>query len=461
MQQSNQKCQFCEGAQATLQCLDCTKQLSFLCEDCYKSGHRIDSKRSHKIICLDGSSEAIPSPPSLCTAHNEIKKFICQTCEVTICNCCLLIGKHKGHDAVLFKEVSEHVKKVYGEVAKKSTQILSQLKIFQAEALDKKRNAAKSLIDAKKVVNRNFDYMIQLIEGKKKEMLAELEKEHSEIDASVSYLEELAQQTKERDKKIKGFLQEAEKGITPDRYDELAKRETLTIDDLMECAENTRLKLIPKSLSRPAIDLSNMKSGIKELMESYAKLIPVVYIGNPPIAHEGLLTSVKMWKIVSKMKSSTNCRGIAYDAATKQVYVAESYKGSSIKAYNTMADLTNDVILKDVHLPTKYDGNYMVVYKGELYYVIEDAGKIAKVDLASGTTKATLSLPNASKHNGGGVFNFGGYIDIALTLDPITKAIYVIYQDMSTGQFKISQITSSFDKLDIGNTWVFPGKKKE
>ena len=94
-------CHGCEERKAKHWCIDCSMKL---CASCTKSHKKF--MRGHKVMTLDEYKEANSSSLLLqqnvyCSVHpDNVVKFYCEKCEVTVCSDCAII-KHRSAEHVL------------------------------------------------------------------------------------------------------------------------------------------------------------------------------------------------------------------------------------------------------------------------------------------------------------------------------------------------------------------------
>ncbi len=94
-------CQLCESRDADILCESC-KRLFIYCKDCYYFSHKSDSLSAHKKRTITNENrQSLVSEGYLCKDHpDERYTFICKTCDVPVCNECIIGGQHKSHKAM-------------------------------------------------------------------------------------------------------------------------------------------------------------------------------------------------------------------------------------------------------------------------------------------------------------------------------------------------------------------------
>jgi len=101
MEATRNICEVCEMAEAVRHCKDCPK-IHLFCEKCFDFVHKTESKKKHKTTILpsyDNNEQPIP----ICVDHpKEIRKYVCLSCNKSICGECAAHGFHKGHKLDVF-----------------------------------------------------------------------------------------------------------------------------------------------------------------------------------------------------------------------------------------------------------------------------------------------------------------------------------------------------------------------
>ncbi|KAL6490000.1 hypothetical protein MHYP_G00003450 [Metynnis hypsauchen] len=102
-------CDVCIGAKAkaTKSCLVC---LASYCEQHLQAHYESPAFKTHRLVSAAGRLR-----DSICSQHNKLLEFYCQTDKLCICYICML-GEHKGHN-VVSAETERATKKVQKQVA--------------------------------------------------------------------------------------------------------------------------------------------------------------------------------------------------------------------------------------------------------------------------------------------------------------------------------------------------------
>ncbi|OXU28089.1 hypothetical protein TSAR_013888 [Trichomalopsis sarcophagae] len=182
-------CTSCKAMEnAVARCSDCA---NFLCPNCNTAHQFMRCFENHKVIAFDDlrrSDEAIPiHKPIFCDSHPmENIKFYCYTCQVPICNECLLV-EHKApehqyerlkdaeprHREELVNLVNESKARI-GDCDQISSQLGNALSELQAQ-----RDQAKDLI------LETFQSYKAILEKCRDNALNDLEKVHSERELEI------------------------------------------------------------------------------------------------------------------------------------------------------------------------------------------------------------------------------------------------------------------------------------
>jgi len=122
-------CDICENSPSFLICDICTKNKHY-CATCYKNSHNTEARRQHSVHFVADSSKKFTSfdevllallPDESCMKHSKRTiEYVCKKCGLAICSDCLLVGEHKGHDAVTFDDG-------WNELIKKASQVESKI----------------------------------------------------------------------------------------------------------------------------------------------------------------------------------------------------------------------------------------------------------------------------------------------------------------------------------------------
>ncbi|XP_063410250.1 protein wech-like [Mytilus trossulus] len=113
-QSASKTCDICVSAPGSWYCLDCEQHY---CENCKILHSRQKLSTNHQ---FEKASDFIPEEKSKCNEHNEAFSFVCISCDVPVCGCCIT-AKHNGHKLSQFKDIIVQLK------SKRKQEILTKL----------------------------------------------------------------------------------------------------------------------------------------------------------------------------------------------------------------------------------------------------------------------------------------------------------------------------------------------
>jgi hypothetical protein len=180
-------CQLCESEKAAVECLSC-KIGQKMCPSCYKATHHGDNKRIHQVKLMQKEEVlssyaqvlATLSMQSDCPTHpKKPVEYVCRQCDAIICCDCLLIGEHKGHDAVTFEEACKGLHKHYEELLAKCKAQGAKLAELKAVVIQRTQDRENKFAAWKKAITEGFHTIRQALDQKEKQMLLSLEEEKS------------------------------------------------------------------------------------------------------------------------------------------------------------------------------------------------------------------------------------------------------------------------------------------
>ncbi len=471
-------CQICECNPATTKCLDCTKN-AHLCNDCYACSHKGGKKRLHLIVPItspaaaEKPAEKEPSPAAKeetkqaaaetlfpCAAHpKESRRFICRKCDQTVCSICLILGEHRGHEAVGFREVGQHVRETKGRSLTERVKTVDDIRALRNEALEISKRVASSAEDNRSLIETKFAELDELVWAKKRQVL-EAFTGTDKANVPLDKINALMAMGETEVGSARALLEESAKGtITPDRYDSLNKAAGVVLakddTDLAQQIREVRREVqhAAACMVAPEFDFT----GIKAALDS------CIAVGLAAAeSRRRYVAGVKQWRVMANLSASGQHIGVAYDETTDLYFAAWGYTGGAMKMYNTLEDLMTGKAAHDIAMEFRYDGTYFAATNGSIFYAIEDSGKVARMDEATGRVTSTISLPNAGRHNDpSAYFKCGGCTDIAIMLDPASGTVYAMYQDVIMGECKVTRIVlEGTSGISMGETRVLTGKKK-
>eukprot|EP00826_Nyctotherus_ovalis_P008311 TRINITY_DN12146_c0_g5_i1.p1 TRINITY_DN12146_c0_g5~~TRINITY_DN12146_c0_g5_i1.p1 ORF type:complete len:529 (-),score=134.39 TRINITY_DN12146_c0_g5_i1:84-1670(-) len=450
-------CEFCEANAISVKCLDCAK-LTFLCKACYAQSHKSDAKRKHRVepvttesFIMQLQQQKNKELGKMCAEHGEVKKYVCQKCNKSVCSSCLLIGTHKGHESVLLEEGRKIIRSKYEDEFKEYTKVAEDIKSEILTASDKQQRMAKEIYEQKDLIDRIVEGSITLIKAKRESLIELLDSKNIGVEASIKKVSDLLGITENCMGQVKEILNETEQGISPERF-----------DALIECSmqKPAELKTFLAKLKLSANPELDIEHKLSFTLEDFAQFVEKHFAFEE--TYKCSISSFKNAKVSNRLYQKRAYQGVAIDCATNKLYVINGINGETIlTVYDSTEDLFKRKQSGTIKLDVNHNGTYFAVLNGMVYYIVEDSIEIIKVDLKNTKPTGRLLIENASKNNGGGQFFWGGRSDIAILADSIENKVYIIYQDIHANQCKIAELKEETNGMVLGETWVLPEKKKQ
>jgi len=264
----DQLCDFCETKMATIRCLHCKKS-SILCDACFALKHSTDAMKGHKMEPYTGTkpskSESVTPSESLCTMHQQERRYVCLQDNVTVCQDCLIIGPHKHHDAMLLKDSEKMVNEKFGGLIKGCEAVIGKtnniLKLTESGKLAISNSHAK----AKLIISNAFKIAHEKLVKKEKDVQAALEKKCISPDSPFFSAEASANEMKGKmTNTINEFGLALKYANLPDGFDKLYK---MQIPDLIEINKNLdnideKVKSTDGKIKEPRISFDVFDAGI-------------------------------------------------------------------------------------------------------------------------------------------------------------------------------------------------------
>ncbi|XP_022794622.1 tripartite motif-containing protein 2-like [Stylophora pistillata] len=213
----------------------------FWCDECVVGHNIIRGNKDHRVLALkdfqDKDYEDVMKRPALCRKedhNNEELKFFCKECEMPVCQTCVTLN-HGGHDMKLIKEEAETQK------TEMNSFIENQPRNLQAKenAVIKCDEDCARLIqngrDVKRAVQTFVENLTAVIEAKKRNIFATLEKETSK---SIECVTKQKTEIESQIKAIKSSLEKAEKLFTRSTNAEVVQLK-MSFDTILEGADQT------------------------------------------------------------------------------------------------------------------------------------------------------------------------------------------------------------------------------
>ena len=231
-------CELCETNKAALQCLSC-KIGQKLCASCYKVTHHGDNKRAHQIQLFSSTSETVVSSYTqalsmltmeyFCDVHSKkALEYVCKLCDCVICCDCLLVGEHKGHDAVGFEEACQKVYTNYKSLLIKEQEQQTRLKEIKQIIGQKVKKREEKYKIWSETVAAEFRKMCEALKAKEKAVMLSIDEEKQrEFRGYEKMCEEMEKAQKENVDEVERIQEAVSKKISPLAY-KAAKGETLS-----------------------------------------------------------------------------------------------------------------------------------------------------------------------------------------------------------------------------------------
>ena len=168
-------CEQCHSDKAVAFCRHCAQ---FICDHCRESHRRMKMLSGHTVVSIEelrrNAEENLPivqPEPMRCKEHQKRLKIYCFTCNQLICRDCVLKA-HKDHDYEFTSACAPQTKQALQEK-------LGPLQSTQAHIQDARKQLEQSGNEItaqgthlEKVINGSFDEMIEVLERRRRELLA-------------------------------------------------------------------------------------------------------------------------------------------------------------------------------------------------------------------------------------------------------------------------------------------------
>lgn len=151
---------------------------------------------------------------------------------------------------------------------------------------------------------------------------------------------------------------------------------------------------------------------------------------------------------------------IARDCITGAYYLSTGFNSSrNLLEYGSLDDFLNGRLKRKIVLEDPFDGWYVGIRNGRIYFNLSGTNKIAVADLSTGKTIGVGDVPCALCRNGPGTFSHRGYTDVAIFCDERAEKLYVAYETQDP-EFKLAEIEEQGKTLELRNTWSIKGERK-
>ena len=168
-------CEQCRSDKAVAFCRHCAQ---FICDFCREGHRRMKMLSGHTVVSIEelrrNAEENLPivqPEPMRCKQHQEQLKIYCFTCNQLICRDCTILD-HKDHHFQFVSKCTPQIKQALQEK-------LGPLQSTQAHIQDARKQLEQSGNEItaqgthlEKVINGSFDEMIEVVERRRRELLA-------------------------------------------------------------------------------------------------------------------------------------------------------------------------------------------------------------------------------------------------------------------------------------------------
>ncbi|ELR15801.1 Bbox zinc finger domain containing protein [Acanthamoeba castellanii str. Neff] len=189
-------------AMAALKCANCSQPAAekfceqcggaHLCVSCDHQIHAFPALRSHRRVA---STDAPHAPgPSTCERHRGKKaKMWCEHDGVAVCTMCLIVGPHKGHDAVTIEEAVERVREAALVDLAQVEAAMGEVEAAVERQAAHEAGEQESAREARAAIKQHFDRMREAVAQRERALGAELDEwEHTRAEAAAKRRAELA-----------------------------------------------------------------------------------------------------------------------------------------------------------------------------------------------------------------------------------------------------------------------------
>ena len=416
--QDSIKCDVCESENATMKCLDCTKN-RFFCDICFSVSHKSDKNMAHrKEIISDKDIEERRKNPDQenlgrCDIHKQNKlKYICKSCHLAICSDCVITGDHKGHDAISIQDIQPEIAKMIEEMILSTLSSISHLKNVKSNAEPKETNMKNAIEASKKAIIQSFSQIEKALEKKKDELLKKIDDYDKGIFISLeSIFAELTSAHKSLGDKIKAMENARNQNfsaIDAWHFVDKESKEINSVKKQINKSEEIIEKIVGNKVPLPNLYITPVLDSIKTL--NFSEMNMNFNFTSLNSENQGKeikkeqsksLTSKKLIKFTENISWHENINDritISWtscfkDPITKKYYMYEYFDNvKHISEYNNIDDLMMSNTSRHLSLDVGIDGTYTISYNGFLIHSISNSTKIGRTRLADCKLVENLDL---------------------------------------------------------------------
>jgi len=344
------QCQFCD-APATVKCMDC-KKCNILCSECFGFKHKNDASKAHMSVPLSAPGSC-PQTSTInfcvCKEHKLERKYICKTCEITICSDCF-VDSHKFHDIIKFAGAQTHIEERFGKQLNDQKEALGNMVKVRSEIQERKGKLADSFGKCKKMIEKHFTNLrMQIADSEDKitknitEKFTNSQEKYSKLEADLLKIENEIKETQEM------LNRTFELTKTADGYDKLKEIKLPEIIDIKNSISknNEIMQKMPDFMNE---NLGKLEKSLKmindsifndEIDEKYAETI-----------NQMKNLKEKLTQIMKSFENAANFMNINISKIAEKIKTCES-KVRKLNEYNNAKFICSKCLIKSKTKMTK------------------------------------------------------------------------------------------------------------
>ncbi|XP_070573602.1 tripartite motif-containing protein 2-like [Ptychodera flava] len=257
---AQRNCEACETAEVTERCIDCSVSL---CGICSKAHRFLPATRSHRLIAIDEyekakfNNPASVRPPPHCSKHHEnVVKFYCDTCKVSIClECAAVDHPRPEHKFRYLDEAAAEFKHFL-------TAMTKDLRIKENEASVSK-SAVQQMVES---VDSRFKEEKQKVRAHTEKTIEETTREMRENGEGLLHQLNIAHEKRKSD------LQSQLKDLECTENDIAATRDYA--NTLMQYGNTSQLMSAKKSITSKIWELINVTTECEPVVDDHVEFQP-------------------------------------------------------------------------------------------------------------------------------------------------------------------------------------------
>ncbi|XP_071124967.1 B-box type zinc finger protein ncl-1-like isoform X2 [Mytilus edulis] len=232
-------CTSCKAKEkAVARCCDCA---SYLCENCVTAHQFMRCFDNHKVVKFDDmqDTETVSfHKPIFCASHpTEKMKFFCMSCQVPICNECMLADhKQPNHHYERITDIEESQRSDFDVLITECKSKVSACNEASSSLENSLSDLQMQRDDAKGLIQETFQTYRTVLEIQKEKMLEELENRHSCQELAIMELFHNVEKTSE---KIEDCCTFAERVLKHGNGLQLLMMKKMIMSQLLKLINNT------------------------------------------------------------------------------------------------------------------------------------------------------------------------------------------------------------------------------